>query len=97
MATQYRNRARSVDCPWGCGAGVLTFIDELGLKRYLDGHSMPVTYDLRHPSIKERVWQWREYRLGWCLLGPWELRRDHRPLRLEHQCAGTPKKYRKGS
>lgn len=96
MTTQYRHVIKRRTCPWGCGGQVDQFVDEIGLTRRLETEPIPITWDLNHPNIKFRIWEHRGQFLGWCLLGPWELKRGPRPLRVEHICEATPRNKREG-
>lgn len=94
MTASWRNKVKTVNCPWGCGKRVDTFIDDIGLRRYLDVEDLPETVSINHPTIRWRLWEWRGKPTGWCLKTH-SVNRD-RPLRVEHICDNTPKNRRGG-
>lgn len=78
-------------CRYRCGTNVDAFVDtETGLIRQLNTEPVPITWDLKHPSIRRRLWEHRGDVIGWCQM--WQPTRGWREVRLAHQCENTPKR-----
>lgn len=81
---------KRIPCKWGCGDQVDTFVDDYGLRNYLNVHQPSAQLDLTRPEYRYKVWEYRGHRIGWCLqnLTP---RRTWREIRLKHECEHMPK------
>lgn len=89
MSAQWNHPITRVECPWGCGAALDRFTDDIGIRRYLEIENLPINADLLDPGIRRRVWEYRGKGVGWARKDI--LKRNWRPLRIEHICEKTPK------
>lgn len=67
-----------------CKTQVESFDTSYGRPVRLDVTPVSVTVDIEHPDVRERLWEYRGPRVGWCHL--FVPRRTWREIRTEHRC-----------